>query len=77
MYPFFARFRERLAQDHSAALHPDVDSSFVDELDVIGRLLPYHVFQQPKDDLLKIVSGKGKETASEQEIRGAINFSLI
>jgi len=62
---FFVRFKGRLAQDRAAILHPDVDSPFVDELDVINRLLPYHIFQQPKDDLNRSISesGKGKEKA--------------
>jgi hypothetical protein len=59
------RFRERLAQDQAAVIRPDVDSPFVDEVDVINRLLPYHLFQQPKDDLERIVSIKGKEKAEE------------
>jgi len=62
---FFVRFKARLTQDREAVLHPDVDSPFVDELDVINRLLPYHIFQQPKDDLKRSISelGKGKEKA--------------
>jgi hypothetical protein len=66
------RFKERLTQDRAAVLQPDVDSSFVDELDVINRLLPYHIFQQPKDDLKRSISeiGKGKEKADCEEISG-------
>jgi hypothetical protein len=62
---FFVRFKGRLAQDRAAVLHPDVDSPFVDELDVINRLLPYHILQQPKDDLKRSIPefGKGKEKA--------------
>ncbi|PPQ67255.1 hypothetical protein CVT25_005839 [Psilocybe cyanescens] len=57
------RFQSRLIQDQANVTHPDVDSPFVDEVDVINRLLPYHMFQQPKDDLETIVSCKGKEKA--------------
>ncbi len=32
----------------------------------MDRLLPYHVFQHPRDDLLK--TGKGKQKATETEI---------
>lgn len=53
-------------------LHPDVDSSFVDQLDVIRRLLPYHLFQHPKEDLDAITTGKGKEKAVEQDWREEI-----
>ena len=54
-------------------LHPDVDSPFVDEMDVVNRLLPYHLFQQPKDDLETMVSRKGKEKAIDDEIQGTFN----
>ena len=56
-------------------LHPDVDSPFVDEVDVMNRLLPYHLFQQPKDDLEPMVSIKGKERAIDNEIQGTSNDS--
>lgn len=75
------RIRERLAQDQTAILHPDVDSPFVDEVDVIDRLLPYHLFQQPKEDLASIISSKGKEksttTALCDEIQGKSTHSFF
>jgi len=50
----------------------------MDELDVINRLLPYHVFQQPRDDLERIISGKGKEKAVDDawkvELRGTLIY---
>lgn len=56
----------RLAQDHQAVLFPDTETAFVDTDDVVKRLLPYHVFQLPKDDI-----GKGKAKATEiEEIKG-------
>ncbi|TFK25688.1 hypothetical protein FA15DRAFT_638914 [Coprinopsis marcescibilis] len=75
-----ARVASRLAEDHNAVLNPDVDTPFVDELDVVKRLLPYHVFQQPKEDLQTVLDGKGKgksvdrdlETTEIQETRFAI-----
>ncbi len=70
VHVFFVRFKERLTQDQAAVLQADVDSSFVDELDVINRLLPYHIFQQPKDDLMRLISGKGKEKEDCEEICG-------
>ncbi|KAF8973217.1 hypothetical protein BDZ97DRAFT_1648778, partial [Flammula alnicola] len=67
------RLNSRLAHDQAMVSHPDVDSPFVDEVDVINRLLPYHLFQQPQEDLAVIASGKGKERALEpawtEEIR--------
>ncbi|KAF8633323.1 hypothetical protein AX17_004496 [Amanita inopinata Kibby_2008] len=62
-----ARFASSLASDHAAVLSPDVDSPFVDYVDVVKRLLPYHVFQQPQEDLANLVcnkKGKGKATES-------------
>ncbi|KAG2345503.1 hypothetical protein BDR05DRAFT_930033 [Suillus weaverae] len=58
-------FASCLAADHAAVLNPDVDSPFVDAVDVVHRLLPYHVFQQPQEDLRTVTErrrakGKGK-----------------
>ncbi|KAG1742829.1 hypothetical protein EDB19DRAFT_1700591 [Suillus lakei] len=58
-------FASCLAADHAAVLNPDVDSPFVDTVDVVHRLLPYHVFQQPQEDLRTVTErrrakGKGK-----------------
>ena len=60
------RVASRLTADHISALFPDVDSPFRDIEDVVDRLLPYHVFQHPREDLLK--AGKGKQKATETEI---------
>lgn len=67
------RLNARIASDQMMLLHPDIDSAFVDETDVVQRLLPYHVFQQPKEDLAGIsAKGKGRaqETSWEEEIQG-------
>ena len=73
-FSFSCRLYTRLVNDQSMALQPDVDSPFVDQLDVIRRLLPYHLFQHPKEDLDAVTTGKGKEKAVEhdwrEEIRG-------
>ncbi|KAF8210341.1 hypothetical protein K438DRAFT_1959622 [Mycena galopus ATCC 62051] len=53
----------RLAQDRALALTPDTETPFSDTLDVVNRLLPYHVFQQPKEDLDR----KGKRKADDLE----------
>ncbi|KAI9507431.1 hypothetical protein F5148DRAFT_981427 [Russula earlei] len=62
----FCRVSASLTADHFSVLFPDVDTPFRDIEDVVGRLLPYHVFQHPREDLLK--SGKGKRKATETEI---------
>ncbi|EIW82917.1 hypothetical protein CONPUDRAFT_101388 [Coniophora puteana RWD-64-598 SS2] len=50
------------------ALYPDIDSPFEDAFDVVERLLPYHVFQQPEDDLQVLIGkGKGKERATSSD----------
>ncbi|KAG1808267.1 uncharacterized protein BJ212DRAFT_1384434 [Suillus subaureus] len=58
-------FASCLAADHAVVLNPDVDSPFVDAVDVVHRLLPFHVFQQPQEDLRTVTErrrakGKGK-----------------
>ncbi|KAI0645602.1 hypothetical protein C8Q79DRAFT_1070955 [Trametes meyenii] len=70
-----ARVASRLAEDQRAALVPDVETPFVDGLDVVKRLLPYHVFQQPKQDLDMVLktgnfhpSHKGKRKATEEDL---------
>ncbi|OCH92282.1 hypothetical protein OBBRIDRAFT_833513 [Obba rivulosa] len=69
------RFAARLAQDHAAVLQPDVDTPFVDAEDAARRLLPYHVFQQPKEDLRAHLDSfsssairKGKRKATEEDL---------
>ena len=72
---FVCRVAARLAEDQRAALYPDVDNPFTDELDVVHRLLPYHVFQQPREDLETLIrhgtllpSRKGKRKATEEDL---------
>lgn len=55
-----------LAADHLSVMFPDVDTPFTDTEDVIRRLLPYHVLQQPAKDLQEVIFdpyGKGKARA--------------
>lgn len=62
---------------------PDFDTPFEDAPDVVRRLLPYHIFQHPANDLNSIIAdptGKGKAKATGQdlmreEIAGANFFS--
>ncbi|KAK7472834.1 hypothetical protein VKT23_000941 [Stygiomarasmius scandens] len=66
-----ARIASRLASDHALVRFPDVDTPFADKFDAIGRLLPYHVFLQPQEDLSTLPDRKGKTKAlfDEQEIQ--------
>ena len=69
-----SRVAARLTGDHISALFPDVNTPFRDVEDVVDRLLPYHVFQHPREDLLKATKGKGKATETEilqSELAGA------
>ncbi|KAJ3988545.1 hypothetical protein F5890DRAFT_1491331 [Lentinula detonsa] len=71
------RYLSRIAADHAAVLNPDVESPFVDALDAVNRLLPYHVFLQPKEDLAPLLRDrKGKTKASEAADIAEIKFSL-
>ncbi|KAF7792315.1 hypothetical protein EIP86_003351 [Pleurotus ostreatoroseus] len=65
-----ARIAERLAADHAVVLHPDVDTPFIDAEDVVRRLLPYHIYQHPMEDLMPLAHphGKGKRKATEEEL---------
>jgi Conserved region of unknown function on GLTSCR protein len=46
-------------------LYPDTETPFVDTLDVVHRLLPYHVFQHPREDLDVLVKGRIASDRSE------------
>ena len=70
-----------LNADHAMVLYPDIDTPFADELDIIKRLLPFHVYQQPRHDLDFQRKIKGKEKVSEtdllrEEIKGMYRTSL-
>ncbi|EIW63403.1 uncharacterized protein TRAVEDRAFT_69420 [Trametes versicolor FP-101664 SS1] len=69
------RIASRLAEDQRAALAPDTDTPFADQVDVVTRLLPYHVFQHPREDLDAVLqsgsihpSRKGKRKATEEDL---------
>ncbi|KAH9948552.1 hypothetical protein B0H21DRAFT_732989 [Amylocystis lapponica] len=70
-----ARVASSLAADHLAVTYPDVDTPFTDAADALKRLLPYHVFQQPKEDLnaqinsyTPVASRKGKRKATNEDL---------
>jgi Conserved region of unknown function on GLTSCR protein len=58
-----------------------VDTPFEDEYDVVKRLLPYHIYQQPRDDLQFILNGgKGKGKSVDRGLKTEIEglpFLLI
>jgi hypothetical protein len=63
-------------------LYPDVDNPFFDAVDAVNRLLPYHIFQQPRVDLHSIrrvdknnKKGKGKAIDDDDKIEGPSHFS--
>ena len=73
------RVASLLAADHLSVMFPDVDTPFSDTEDVIQRLLPYHVLQQPAKDLQEVIfdpSGKGKARAvhkNETDVEGVVS----
>lgn len=70
------RIAEKLAEDQRLALFPDTETPFEDEFDAVKRLLPFHIFQQPKEDLDMLRghttypynSPKGKRKATEEDL---------
>lgn len=65
-------FAQLLATDHRAVDSPDVETPFRDAVDVVRRLLPYHVFQHHQEELEyatalnnRALSAKGKGKATD------------
>ncbi|TFK54437.1 hypothetical protein OE88DRAFT_1733096 [Heliocybe sulcata] len=65
-----AKISALLAGDQLVTLYPEVDEPFVDADDALKRLLPYHIYQQPKEDLDYVAQAtrrsKGKGKAKEE-----------
>ncbi|EJD02705.1 uncharacterized protein FOMMEDRAFT_146574 [Fomitiporia mediterranea MF3/22] len=57
-----------LELDQIMTLYPDADTPFENELDVVHRLLPYHIFQHPQHDLNEMRGLKGKAKANEADL---------
>ncbi|KAL5507472.1 hypothetical protein ACEPAH_6928 [Sanghuangporus vaninii] len=57
-----------LELDQILTQYPDTDTPFQDEMDVVQRLLPYHIYQHPRHDLDEMRGSKGKAKASEVEL---------
>lgn len=66
------RFSARLALDHAAVLQPDVDAPFTDQVDALQRLLPYHIYCQPHEDLELLKGRKGKQKATDADLKAEI-----
>lgn len=49
-------------------LYPDTDQPFENEMDVVRRLLPYHIYQYPQHDLDEMRGIKGKARATETDL---------
>lgn len=64
---YSTRIAMSLAADHIGVLYPDAENPFIDAVDVVRRLLPYHVFQHPKEDFID-TSSKGKRKATEEDL---------
>ncbi|KAH8118987.1 hypothetical protein DFH11DRAFT_1562329 [Phellopilus nigrolimitatus] len=57
-----------LELDQILTSFPDADSPFEDEIDVVKRLLPYHIYQHPRHDLDEARGLKGKSKAIESDL---------
>ena len=78
--PITRSIANRLAADHTAVLHPDVDNPFTSAADAVERLLPYHIYQHPLEDLFAFAhpNRKGKRKATEEDLlREEIKGTLL
>ena len=70
IFGIICRVCSRLSEDHALTSKPDIDTPFQDKVDVVKRLLPYHVYQLPMEDLVPLSQspGKGKMKATEEDL---------
>ena len=47
---------ESLSNDHKALASVNIDAPFIDKMDAVNRLLPYHAVQFPEYPEVKIVT---------------------
>lgn len=64
-----------LAADQKAAMNPDIETPFADATDAVRRLLPFHVFHHPQEELEYAITAarkhdlfKGKGKARELDV---------
>jgi hypothetical protein len=50
---------------------------FTDHTDVVRRLLPYHIYCQPHEDLELLKENKGKQKATDAELKAEIKGIMI
>jgi hypothetical protein len=65
------RLASLLASDTKATTQPDVETPFSDAADVVKRLLPWHIWQHPAEDISALAwptNVKGKKRATEKEL---------
>jgi hypothetical protein len=68
---FEHRLASLLASDTKATTQPDVDTPFSDAADVVKRLLPWHIWQHPSEDVQSLAwpaTVKGKKKASDKDL---------
>lgn len=75
----YYRFALSLAFDQLSALYPNTDAPFEDAVDVVNRLLPYHIFRHPQENLDTAAKGKAKSINQEvvDEIEGTKNLVFL
>ncbi|EJU04463.1 hypothetical protein DACRYDRAFT_114784 [Dacryopinax primogenitus] len=76
------RVAQSILADQLIVTYPDYKTPFRDSADVVQRLLPYHIFQQPDDDLLptRKRNKRGKEievTARKFPQQNIDNFKTL
>lgn len=76
IFPYFSRILERIAADQKAVMNPDVETPFATAADAVRRLLPYHVFHHPNEELeyatratyVQSLTSKGKGKEKELDV---------
>ncbi|KZT56572.1 hypothetical protein CALCODRAFT_518033 [Calocera cornea HHB12733] len=66
------RVAQAILADQLAVTYPDYKTPFRDATDVVHRLLPYHIFQQPDEDILSTRTRNLKRKEKEDEEAGAL-----
>lgn len=68
MYTFYHRFEAATKADQMAVLQPDYKTPFRSLKDAVARLLPYHIFEYPEEDM------KGNNQTSDLD---GVYFTLV
>ena len=62
------RVAQNLAFDQLMTAYPEVDEPFEDKRDVLNRLLSYHIYQHPRQELDALRGSKGKGKVTELDL---------